>query len=83
MNRKAISFKISNPEGWETRQANSAAAESREVAMVAMLSQPAMRRFTIDVSDELHKRIKAQCALRGVKMANVLREILEREFPKT
>ena len=41
-----------------------------------------MRRFTIDVSDALHKRIKAQCALRGVKMADALREILEREFPR-
>jgi ParG len=42
-----------------------------------------MKRFTIDVSLELHKRIKTQCAMRGAKMADVLREILEREFPKS
>jgi hypothetical protein len=40
-----------------------------------------MKRFTIDVSETLHKRIKAQCAMRGVKMADVMREMLEREFP--
>jgi hypothetical protein len=36
-----------------------------------------MKRFTIDVPASLHKRIKAQCATEGVKMADVLREILE------
>jgi hypothetical protein len=30
----------------------------------------------------LHTRIKTQCAMRGVKMADVLRELFEREFPK-
>ena len=40
-----------------------------------------MKRFTLDVSVELHKRIKTQCAQRGAKMADVLREVLEREFP--
>jgi predicted DNA binding CopG/RHH family protein len=43
----------------------------------------AMKRFTIDVPNELHRRIKTQCAMRGAKMADVLREILEREFPKS
>jgi hypothetical protein len=42
----------------------------------------ATKRFTIDVSEALHKRIKAQCAMRGSKMADVLRELLEREFPE-
>ena len=41
-----------------------------------------MKRFTIDVPVELHRRIKTQCAMRGSKMADVLRELLEREFPK-
>ena len=42
-----------------------------------------MKRFTIDVPVELHRRIKTQCAMRGSKMADVLRELLEREFPKS
>jgi hypothetical protein len=41
-----------------------------------------MKRFTIDVPVELHRRVKSECARRGVKMADVLRELLEREFPK-
>ncbi len=46
----------------------------------AMPSGP-MKRFTLDVPLELHTRIKTQCAMRGVKMADFLREVLEREFP--
>ncbi len=48
----------------------------------ALQSAEPMKRFTIDVPVSLHTRIKTQCAMRGVKMADVLREILEREFPK-
>ena len=40
-----------------------------------------MKRFTIDVPESLHRRIKMQCAMRGEKMADVLRELFEREFP--
>jgi hypothetical protein len=39
------------------------------------------KRFTIDVTESLHKRIKGQCAMRGVIMADAIRELLEREFP--
>jgi hypothetical protein len=38
------------------------------------------KRLTIDVTESLHKRIKAQCAMRGTKMADVIRELLEKEF---
>lgn len=41
----------------------------------------AMKRFTIDVPLALHSRIKVECARRGSKMADTLRELLEREFP--
>lgn len=39
------------------------------------------RRFTIDVPESLHRRIKAQCAERGLKMANEVRVLLEKHFP--
>lgn len=42
-----------------------------------------MKRFTLDVPVELHARIKSECARRGHKMADVLRELLEREFAKS
>jgi hypothetical protein len=41
-----------------------------------------MKRFTIDVPLDLHTRVKVGCARRGLKMADLLRELLEREFPK-
>jgi len=54
-----------------------------EIATAPSSPVEAMKRFTIDVPNELHRRIKTQCAMRGAKMADVLREILEREFPKS
>jgi hypothetical protein len=41
-----------------------------------------MKRFTIDVPAQLHRRIKAQCALQGVKMADEIRRLLEERFPE-
>ena len=40
------------------------------------------KRFTLDVPVDLHTRIKTDCARRGEKMADVLRDVLEREFPR-
>ena len=42
-----------------------------------------MKRFTIDVPVELHRRVRAACAKRGLKVSSVLRDLLEREFPET
>lgn len=39
-----------------------------------------MKRLTIDVPQSLHKEIKSRCALRGVKMADEIRVLLERHF---
>ncbi len=39
-----------------------------------------MKRLTIDVSEDLHRRIKVGCAGRGVKMADEIRGMLEQEF---
>ena len=38
------------------------------------------KRLTIDVPESLHSRIKATCALRGVKMNEAIRELLEAHF---
>ena len=42
---------------------------------------PPMKRFTIDVPLDLHSRVKVACAARSLKMADVIRDLLEREFP--
>ncbi len=39
-----------------------------------------MKRLTIDVPASLHARIKSQCAIRGAKMADEVRELLEKHF---
>jgi hypothetical protein len=41
-----------------------------------------MKRLTIDVSIDLHTRLKTQCSRRRLKIADVIRELIEREFPK-
>ncbi len=38
------------------------------------------KRLTFDISDSLHRRIKSQCAIKGVKMADEIRELLESNF---
>lgn len=39
-----------------------------------------MKRLTIDVPETLHRKIKAGCAERGVKMADEIRGLLEKHF---
>jgi hypothetical protein len=41
-----------------------------------------MKRLTFDVPANLHRRIKVACAKKGVKMADDLRELLERHYPE-
>ena len=47
--------------------------------------QPAepMKRLTLDIPKSLHSRIKASCALRGSKMIDEIRVLLEREYANT
>jgi ParG len=40
-----------------------------------------MKRITIDVPIDLHIRLKTGCAMRGEKIADVIRTLIEREFP--
>lgn len=39
------------------------------------------KRLTIDIPFSLHARVKSQCALQNLQMADVIREMLERRFP--
>lgn len=40
------------------------------------------KRLTIDVSADLHRRIKVGCALKGSNIADELRDLLEQHFPE-
>ena len=44
-------------------------------------SEPgAMKRLTIDIPEGLHRAIKSQCAARGTKMANEVRDLLLQKY---
>jgi hypothetical protein len=42
-----------------------------------------MKRLTIDVSESLHRAIKAQCAMRGTKIADEVRDLLLQKYGNT
>jgi hypothetical protein len=39
-----------------------------------------MKRLTIDVPASLHRAIKSQCAMRGTKIADEVRELLNQKY---
>jgi len=41
-----------------------------------------MKRLTIDIPASLHRAIKSQCALRGTKIAEEVRELLLQKYDK-
>lgn len=62
-------------------QAPTADVPEARAKVIPMTNSEPMKRLTLDVTEGLHRRIKAECALKGTKMADILRDILEREFP--
>ena len=41
-----------------------------------------MKRLTLDLTDDLHRRIKIACVSRGSAMVEEITKLLEKEFPK-
>ena len=41
------------------------------------------KRMTFDIPESLHTRVKSQCAIKKMKMVDVIRQLLEAEFPET
>ena len=48
---------------------------------VANKANEETKRLTLDIPATLHKRIKAACAMRGTKMVDEIRSLLEERFP--
>ena len=42
-----------------------------------------MKRLTIDIPESLHRSIKSQCAMRGSKIADEVRELLLQKYGNT
>lgn len=45
------------------------------------VAAPKMKRLTIDIPDSLHRRVKSRCGQDGLRMADVIRDLLEQRFP--
>ena len=77
---KKVSFGAKRPTRTATNNID-AWVENREVLpQIPVLREP-MKRLTIDVPIPLHKRIKSQCAMDNLVMADVIRDLLEHRFP--
>jgi hypothetical protein len=56
-------------------------AKAEEPAHAETAQIEKMKRFTFDVPEHLHRRIKTRCAEKGVDMADEMRRLLEQHFP--
>lgn len=56
------------------------AADAWVESRAAADAPEAMKRLTIDIPDSLHRTIKAQCAMRGTKIADEVRELLLNKY---
>ena len=75
MSKKHVSF--------GTKPAAAPAQAPKVDAWVKNRDAQPMKRLTIDVPASLHARIKSQCAMRSIKMADEVRSLLESHFPET
>ena len=55
-------------------------ARSTAPAVASAPSGPT-KRLTVDVPAELHKRLKVHCATAERQISDIVRELLEREYP--
>jgi hypothetical protein len=52
--------------------------ENREISETG--EKEKIKRLTIDIPESLHREIKAQCAMRGAKIADEVRELLIQKY---
>ena len=64
-----------------TKPGSSSSTANDWVKTGSQTSEP-MKRFTFEVPESLHRRVKTQCAERGHKMADAIRDLLEQAFPE-
>lgn len=54
---------------------------AKKAAAAEKPEPPKMKRLTIDIPDSLHRRVKSRCGQDGLRMADVIRDLLETRFP--
>ncbi len=77
---KKVSFAAKGTTG-EKKSNIDAWVDNREIPAQISIPREPMKRLTIDVPIPLHKRIKSQCAMDNLVMADVIRDLLEHRFP--
>ena len=60
-----------------------AAADAWVESRAPVAGPEPMKRLTIDVPASLHRAIKTQCAARGTKIADEVRELLMQKYGET
>lgn len=68
-------------EGQSGGAGESAPPAATATAKPSAVPAPKMKRLTIDIPDSLHRRVKSRCGMDGLRMADVIRELLEQRFP--
>ena len=77
MTRKTIGLRPTRPTA--TADADKW-VESRTIELAT--EEPVkMKPLVINVPEEMHVRLKSECAKRGVKMSDVIRDLINKEFP--
>ncbi|SRR5579875_2231398 len=61
--------------------ANSAPRSPDQWVNAKQPSAEPTKRLTVDIPLSLHTRVKSQCALQSLQMADVIRKMLEHRFP--
>lgn len=75
------STQSSTPDEWVSAASTPAmVSDEPNAAAQSMEKAIEMKRLTIDIPSDLHTRIKMQCAARGRKMADEIRDLLEGHF---
>ena len=83
MSGKKVAF-AAKPNSSQTAPANPDAwVEHRQIVEEPAPSIDNMKRLTIDIPVWMHQRLKSDCALRGVKMADEIRDILEKRYAQS
>ncbi len=72
---------------WMEAQSSGAGESAPQPETAAVAAKPSaapapkMKRLTIDIPDSLHRRVKSRCGMDGLRMADVIRDLLEQRFP--
>lgn len=79
MSSKKVSI-VSKPS--TKKAADDTAADAWVGSRTQKAPKEPMKRLTIDIPAELHAQLKADCAIRGRKMADEIRELLMEKYGK-